>query len=89
MHRISVAEAERDFFKLIERVHAEGLRVELEQDNLVIACISPAGRPARLTVQQLNEFLATLPKLAGDAESFSDDIRAIRRDFPAEANPWG
>ncbi len=88
MHRINVVEAGRDFSNLVERVHSEGIRVELERGNLVIACISPVRQPASLTVQQLNAFLSTLPKLADDAEAFSNDVRAIRRDLPAEANPW-
>jgi predicted DNA-binding antitoxin AbrB/MazE fold protein len=39
-----------------------------------------------LTVERLNEFLQGLPVL-DDADDFAQDIRAIRAEFPAEANP--
>jgi antitoxin (DNA-binding transcriptional repressor) of toxin-antitoxin stability system len=88
MHRISVAEAGRDFAKLVDRVYSEGIRVELERGDKVIACLTPAGQHSTLKAEGLNAFLEKLPRLDDDAEAFSDDIRAIRRDFPAEANPW-
>lgn len=40
-----------------------------------------------LTVGKLNAFLRSLPALGEDAEAFSQDVRAIRAEFPAEANP--
>ncbi len=89
MHRMTVAEAERDFSKLVDRVHSEGISVELERGDKVIACLSPVRPHSLLKVHELNAFLEKLPKLDGDAEAFSEDIRTIRRDFPAEANPWG
>jgi len=88
MHRISVTEAERDFSKLVNRVYAEGISVELERGDKVIARLTPAGPRSPVKVHDLNAFLASLPKLEDDAEAFGADVRAIRRDFPAEANPW-
>jgi predicted DNA-binding antitoxin AbrB/MazE fold protein len=41
-----------------------------------------------LTVGKLNAFLKSLPALGDDAEGFSEDVRAVRAEFPAEANPW-
>lgn len=41
-----------------------------------------------LTVGKLDAFLRSLPTLGEDAEKFSQDIRAVRAEFPAEANPW-
>lgn len=88
MHRITVAEAERDFSTLVDRVVSEGIVVELERGDRVIARLTPAGPSSPLKVRDLNDFLASLPKLEEDAESYSEDIRAIRRDLPAEVNPW-
>jgi antitoxin (DNA-binding transcriptional repressor) of toxin-antitoxin stability system len=85
---MTVAEAERDFSKLVDRVHSEGIRVELERGDTVVACLSPAGLHSPLKVQELNAFLERLPKLGDDAAAFSDDVRAIRRAFPTEADPW-
>jgi predicted DNA-binding antitoxin AbrB/MazE fold protein len=41
-----------------------------------------------LTVEKLNAFLRTLPALGEDAQIFSQDVRAIRAELPAKANPW-
>lgn len=41
-----------------------------------------------LTVGDLNAFLRSLPALDEEAEEFSQDVRAIRAEFPSEANPW-
>jgi len=41
-----------------------------------------------VTIGELNAFLCKLPSLGDDAKEFSQDVRAIRGAFPAEANPW-
>lgn len=41
-----------------------------------------------LTVEKLDAFLRSLPALGEDAEGFSQDVRAVRAEFPVEANPW-
>jgi predicted DNA-binding antitoxin AbrB/MazE fold protein len=41
-----------------------------------------------LTVGGLNSFLSSLPPLGDDSEIFQQDVRAIRSEFPAEANLW-
>jgi len=43
---------------------------------------------APLTVGRLNAFLRGLPALGDDAAAFADDVRAIRAEFPAEADSW-
>ena len=88
VHRITVAEAERDFANLVNRVYSEGIPVELERGDEVIAHLTPAVPRSRLKVGELNAFLEGLPKLGDDADAFLDDVRAIRREFPSEANPW-
>ena len=44
--------------------------------------------PSPLTVGNLNTFLRSLPTLGDDVEAFANDVRAVRAEFPAEANPW-
>jgi predicted DNA-binding antitoxin AbrB/MazE fold protein len=41
-----------------------------------------------LTVGQFDTFLRALPALGEDAERFLQDVRAVRAEFPSEANPW-
>ncbi|MHB1423177.1 MAG: antitoxin family protein [Gemmataceae bacterium] len=41
-----------------------------------------------LTIGKLNAFLRSLPALGEDAEEFSQDVHAVRAEFPVEANPW-
>lgn len=88
MPRVTVTQAERDFVNLVNRVHAEGISVELARGEEVIARLVPADSPAALKIQDLNAFLQGLPKLGDDAAGFSEAVRAIRRNFPTEANPW-
>lgn len=88
MYRITIAEAERDFANLVNRVYSEGILVELERDDVVIAHLTPAVPRSRLKVRELNAFLEGLPKLREDADAFLEDMRAIRREFPSEADPW-
>ena len=88
LHRLTVSEAGRDFPGLVSRVCAEGVGVELQQDDSVVAYLTPAKPRSALKVGDLNCFLQKLPKLEDDADAFLSDVRAIRHEFPAEANPW-
>jgi antitoxin (DNA-binding transcriptional repressor) of toxin-antitoxin stability system len=85
---MNVAEAERDFAKLVNKVYTEGISVDLERDDKVIARLTPVEPWSPLTVGELNAFLRTLPPLGADADAFAEDVRAVRAEFPAEANPW-
>ena len=85
---MNVAEAEKNFANLVNKVYAEGISVDLERDDKVIARLTPAEPRSSLTIGQLNAFLRGLPSLGDDAEEFLRDARAIRAEFPAEANPW-
>ena len=88
MHRVSVSEAEQDFAGLVNRVYSEGIGVELQRGDSVIAYLTPAVPQSMLKIGDLNGFLRGLPKLEEDADAFLADLRAIRIEFPAEANPW-
>ena len=85
---MNVAEAEKNFAKLVNKVYVEGVSVDLERDDKVIARLTPAEPKSPLTVSELNAFLGNLPSLGDDADGFAQDIRTIRAEFPAEANPW-
>lgn len=85
---MNVIEAERNFTRLVNKVYLEGISVDLERDDKVIARLTPAKPKSPLTVGQLNAFLLSLPSLGDDADSFAKDVRAIREEFPAEASPW-
>ena len=85
---MNVADAEKEFAKLVNKVYVEGISVDLERDNKVIARLTPADPRSPLTLSELNAFLRNLPPLGDDADDFLQDIRAIRAEFPSEANPW-
>jgi predicted metalloprotease len=61
---------------LVRRVAREQVTVELEQDNEVIARLSPAGQQVR--VADLNRIFASFPSLGDDAESFAEDVDVPR-----------
>ena len=83
---MNVAEAEKNFANLVNKVYLEGISVDLERDDKVIARLTPADAWSSLTVGELNAFLRNLPSLGDDADGFAQDVRAIRAEFPAEAN---
>lgn len=85
---MNVVEAEKNFAQLVDRVYSEGISVDLERDDKVIARLTPAEPPSALTVCELFAFLRSLPTLGEDAEDFAKDIREIRAAAPAEVNPW-
>jgi prevent-host-death family protein len=88
MERISVTQAARNFSDLLNRVYYQGISVELERNNKVIARLVPVRPAARLRVEDLTAFFASLPKLGDDAEAFAEDVRSIRRELPPERSPW-
>ncbi|MBW3539368.1 MAG: hypothetical protein KY476_03790 [Planctomycetes bacterium] len=85
---MNVAEAEKNFASLVDKVYIEGVSVDLECNDKVIARLVPAEPRPPLTVGELKAFLRGLPSLGDDADAFARDVRAIRAQFPAEANPW-
>jgi antitoxin (DNA-binding transcriptional repressor) of toxin-antitoxin stability system len=85
---MKVAEAEKNFADLVNKVYAEGISVDLERDDKVIARLTPVEPGSPLTIGELNAFLRALPSLGEDADNFAQDVRAIRAEFPAEGNPW-
>jgi antitoxin (DNA-binding transcriptional repressor) of toxin-antitoxin stability system len=89
MDRLTVSQAQRSFPSVVDRVCSEGISVELQRGDRVVAYITPALPQSPLKVRDRNAFLQQLPNLEDDAEAFSADLRTIRREFPAEANPWG
>jgi antitoxin (DNA-binding transcriptional repressor) of toxin-antitoxin stability system len=88
MERIGLADAERHFSELVQRVYSEGIVVELDRGDRVVARISPATPSSPLKVRDLNSFLQSLPRLGEDAEAFREDLRTARHSFPAERDPW-
>jgi antitoxin (DNA-binding transcriptional repressor) of toxin-antitoxin stability system len=85
---VNIAEAEKNFVALVNKVHAEGISIDLERAGKVIARLTPAEPQSPLTLGELNAFLHNLPPLGDDADDFAHTVRAIRAGFPAEANPW-
>ena len=53
---MNVAEAGKDFATLVNRVYLEGISIDLERDNKVIARLTPAEPRSPLTVGELNAF---------------------------------
>ena len=83
---MNIAEAEKNFAKLVNKVYAEGISVDLERDDKVIAQLTPAVPRSTLGAGALNAFLRSLPSLGDDADQFAQDVRAIRAEFPMDAN---
>ncbi len=83
---MNVTEEEKNFAKLVDKVYVEGVSIDLERDDKVIARLTPAEPRSPLTVGELHAFLRNLPSLGDDAHEFARDVRAIRAEFPATDN---
>ncbi|CAN5895396.1 hypothetical protein BH24DEI2_BH24DEI2_04820 [soil metagenome] len=88
MERINVTQAARNFSDLLNRVYYQGISVELERNNKVIARIVPAEPTSKLQAKDLPAFLASLPDFGDDAEAFARDVMSVRTSFPPEKEPW-
>ena len=88
MERMSVTQAVRQFSDLLNRVFYQGIVVELERGNKVIARISPVSPEQQLKVKNLNRFFAALPLLEEDVKAFEKDLAGIRKQVPREQNQW-
>ncbi|MBF0288763.1 MAG: antitoxin [SAR324 cluster bacterium] len=89
MERVSVTQAVRQFSDLLNRVFYQGISVELERGNKVIARISPILSESPLKVKDLNKLFSELPSLGEDSESFANDLENIRKTIPLEKSQWG
>lgn len=81
-----MAEAANSFDELVDRVSVEGIVVELERENVVVARLVPVAH--RLLVRDLNGVFAGLPPLGEDSDSFARDLEQIRREVPRETTAW-
>jgi antitoxin (DNA-binding transcriptional repressor) of toxin-antitoxin stability system len=88
MERISVTQAVRQFSDLLNRIFYQGVSVELERGNKVIARISPVSIVSSLKVKDLNRMFAELPSLGDDARVFTKDLEDIRKQIPLEKTQW-
>ena len=89
MKRINVTQAGRHFSDIVNRVCYQGVIVELERENKVIARITPASPNPPLQVKDLNGLFAELPLLdKEDANTFKKDLADIRKQIPMEQNQW-
>jgi antitoxin (DNA-binding transcriptional repressor) of toxin-antitoxin stability system len=58
MERMTVADAEREFGNLVNRVYSEGISIELEQGDKVVARLTPGGPTVALESWQSKRILA-------------------------------
>ncbi len=81
---VPVAEAARDFLKLLDRVEREHASAVLVRDGKPVAPLSPVLRG----VEQAERWpeLDRLP--AGEAHAFADDFESGRRNLPPLKTAW-
>ena len=87
--RISATHAARNFSDLINRVRYQGTSFDIERGNEVIARIVPASVPGTLSIDDLNEQWAQLPRLdKEDAALFEESLRNIRQSASLPDTLW-
>ena len=83
---MNIAEAEKNFAKLVNKVYVEGISIDLERNAKVIARLTPVEPCSSLTVGELNAFLHQLPSLGDDADAFALNVLAIRAELNLPTN---
>ena len=78
---MTIAEAKKNLEELVEKVCSEGISIELERDNRVVARLTPATPRSPLTVGEFNSFLQGLPRLGDDADAFTKDVKDCLRQL--------
>jgi hypothetical protein len=86
MEQLSLADTNVDWRALVEHVVRDSVSVEIQQGETTVARISPVM--SGLALSGLNAALAAVPPLGDDAESFANDLKALRDSLSAEQDPW-
>jgi antitoxin (DNA-binding transcriptional repressor) of toxin-antitoxin stability system len=85
---VTVAEAARDFLRVLDRVEREREPAVLVREGKPVATLSPLPRTA-LTCAELFERWPKLEKLPPDeANAFADAIERARSDLPPLKPAW-
>lgn len=84
---MNIVDAERNLSDLVDKVHREGISIDLERDNRVVARITPAKEKKPITLKELIAVIQTGPRLGDDADQFLQDLADIRNGFPPEEDP--
>ena len=89
MERMNVTQAARNFSDLLNRVYYQGVSVELERGNKVVARLVPALPAPSVPAEDLEGLFASLPKLGDAAESFAEDVKGADEFLLPEDDAWG
>ena len=85
---IPVAEAAKDFLKLLDLVERKRESAILMREGRAVATLNPVPGPA-LTSSELAERWEKLDRLPPDeANAFADDLETARRNLPPPKSPW-
>ena len=85
---VSVAEAAKDFLRVLELVERAGRPTVLLREGKPVATLNPLPDVAR-TCAELAERWPHMEKLSTDeAAAFADDIEKSRAEFPPVKSAW-
>jgi antitoxin (DNA-binding transcriptional repressor) of toxin-antitoxin stability system len=85
---ISVAEAARDFLRVLDQVERKREPAVLLREGKPVATLNPVAGAA-LTCTELAERWSSLPKLPPDeAAAFADDLERARESLPPLKSGW-
>ena len=82
MEKVTVTEAARRFFELLNRVRYQGRSFEVARGSEVVARLVPAHPPAVVQVADLDRILSALAPLDDeDGVQFEHDVRSLRHSL--------
>jgi hypothetical protein len=86
MEQLSLSDTNVDWRALLEHVVRDNVTIDIQEGNTTVARILPIA--GGVSLGNLNAVLASLPHLEDDANSFANDLEAIRSSLLPESNPW-
>lgn len=84
---ISATELVRNFSAMVDKVRISGKSIYIIKGLQTIAELSPPPKSG-FPIQNLTNFLKSLPHLNEDAESMSHDLTSIKESTKLPENPW-
>lgn len=86
---VTATELARGFSDFLNQVRYQGVTLDVQRGNEIVARVQPAGPAAGYPIEQLDALIAALPSLAeDDVDGFLEDIHDAGASLTAGLSPW-
>lgn len=86
MEKQDISNPNIDWASLVRHVAKDPITVELADGTVAIAQVIPMKKS--VSIKDFTARMSSLPSLGDDAQTFANDVEAVRRSFKQVADPW-